>query len=174
MRRTYFRERYLALVERLRAAVPDLALGTDIIVGFPGETEEDFAQTLDVVEEVRYDSAFTFIYSPRAGTEAADHGRPGRGRGEHERLERLVEVVQRIAAERTLRVSAASRRCSSGNRAAPTRRSSVDGRGEHDRELRGRRRPRRHRPGEIEGATSTTLRGTWPPRGRLNEGGTLR
>ena len=71
MRRTYSRERYLALVERLRAAIPDLALGTDIIVGFPGETEDDFRETLEVVEAVRYDSAFTFVYSPRHGTEAA-------------------------------------------------------------------------------------------------------
>ena len=71
MRRTYSRERYLSLVERLRDAIPDLALGTDIIVGFPGETEADFQETLAVVEEVRYDSAFTFIYSPRRGTDAA-------------------------------------------------------------------------------------------------------
>ena len=71
MRRTYSRERYLALAERLRDAIPDLALGTDIIVGFPGETEIDFAETLAVVEEVRYDTAFTFIYSPRQGTTAA-------------------------------------------------------------------------------------------------------
>ena len=65
MRRTYTPDRYLALVERLRDAIPDLALGTDVIVGFPGETERDFQETLEVVEEVRYDSAFTFIYSPR-------------------------------------------------------------------------------------------------------------
>src|SRR6476620_10961849 len=65
MRRTYDRERYLRVVDRLRDAIPDLALGTDIIVGFPGETEGDFEETLAVVEEVRYDSAFTFIYSPR-------------------------------------------------------------------------------------------------------------
>src|SRR5205809_2571539 len=71
MRRTYTRERYLALVEKMRAAIPDLAIGTDIIVGFPGETDADFEQTLEVVEEVRYDSAFTFVYSPRAGTDAA-------------------------------------------------------------------------------------------------------
>src|SRR5919202_6006913 len=71
MRRTYTRERYLALVEKLRAAIPDLALGTDIIVGFPGETEADFRETVEVVEEVGYDSAFTFVYSPRQGTEAA-------------------------------------------------------------------------------------------------------
>src|SRR5207237_482164 len=71
MRRTYSRERYLKLVGELRAAISDLALSTDIIVGFPGETEADFQQTLEVVEEVGYDSAFTFVYSPRAGTEAA-------------------------------------------------------------------------------------------------------
>src|SRR5712671_5869730 len=71
MRRTYSRERYLKLVAELRAAIPDLALSTDIIVGFPGETEEDFAETLGVVEAVRYDSAFTFVYSPRHGTDAA-------------------------------------------------------------------------------------------------------
>jgi tRNA-2-methylthio-N6-dimethylallyladenosine synthase len=100
MRRTYDRERYLRLVERLRAAIPDLALGTDIIVGFPGETEEDFRQTLEVVEEVGYDSAFTFIYSPRVGTEAAAMPDQVPEDVKHERLERLVEVVQRIAAER--------------------------------------------------------------------------
>ena len=76
MRRTYSRERYLALAETLRAAVPDLALTTDIIVGFPGETERDFLETLEVVEEVGYDGAFTFVFSPRAGTEAATM--PGR------------------------------------------------------------------------------------------------
>src|SRR5687768_2455382 len=100
MRRTYDRERYLALAEKLRAAVPDLALGTDIIVGFPGETEADFDQTLEVVEEVRYDSAFTFIFSPRRGTEAADMADHVPDEVKHERLERLVDVVQRIAAER--------------------------------------------------------------------------
>jgi tRNA-2-methylthio-N6-dimethylallyladenosine synthase len=100
MRRTYTRERYLALVERLRTAIPDLALGTDIIVGFPGETEDDFRRTIEVVEEVRYDSAFTFIYSPRRGTEAADLPDQVPDEVKHERLERLVEVVQRIAAER--------------------------------------------------------------------------
>ena len=100
MRRTYDADRYLRLVDRLRDAVPDLALGTDVIVGFPGETEEDFRQTLEVVEEVRYDSAFTFIYSPRQGTEAAAMPDQVPEEVKHERLERLVEVVQRIAAER--------------------------------------------------------------------------
>ncbi len=100
MRRTYDRERYLRLVDRLRAAIPDLAFGTDLIVGFPGETDEDFEETLEVVEAVRYDSAFTFIFSPRAGTEAASLSDHVRDDVKHERLERLVEVVQRIAAER--------------------------------------------------------------------------
>jgi tRNA-2-methylthio-N6-dimethylallyladenosine synthase len=100
MRRTYDRERYLRLVETLRAAIPDLALGTDLIVGFPGETDEDFEQTISIVEEVGFDSAFTFIYSPRAGTEAAAMPDQVPNELKHERLERLVDVVQRVAAGR--------------------------------------------------------------------------
>ena len=87
MRRTYSRERYLAL-------------GTDIIVGFPGETEEDFRGTLEVVEAVRYDSAFTFVYSPRHGTEAASMPAQVPDDVKRERIERLVELVQKIARER--------------------------------------------------------------------------
>ena len=83
MRRTYGRERYLDLVARLREAIPDLSLTTDLIVGFPGETEDDFAQTLSLVEECRYDGAYTFLYSPRPGTEAARHAaRRRRARGQ--------------------------------------------------------------------------------------------
>ena len=100
MRRTYDRDRYVKLVAKLRDAIPGLALGTDVIVGFPGETEADFQETLAVVEDVRYDSAFTFIYSPRAGTEAAAMPDQVPEEVKHERLERLVDVVQRIAAER--------------------------------------------------------------------------
>jgi tRNA-2-methylthio-N6-dimethylallyladenosine synthase len=100
MRRTYSRERYLRLAGELRAAIPDLALTTDIIVGFPGETEEDFRETLEVVEEVGFDSAFTFVYSPRAGTEAAAMPDQVPDDVKRERIERLVEVVQRVAAER--------------------------------------------------------------------------
>jgi len=100
MRRTYTRERYVALAAKLRAAIPDVALGTDIIVGFPGETEADFVQTLEVVEEVGYDSAFTFVYSPRHGTEAAALPDQVPHDVKVERMERLVEVVQRIARER--------------------------------------------------------------------------
>jgi tRNA-2-methylthio-N6-dimethylallyladenosine synthase len=100
MRRTYGRERYLRLVGEMRAAIPDLALTTDIIVGFPGETEADFRETLEVVKEVRFDGAFTFIYSPRHGTEAAGMADQVPDDVKHERLERLVGVVQRVARER--------------------------------------------------------------------------
>jgi tRNA-2-methylthio-N6-dimethylallyladenosine synthase len=100
MRRTYSRERYLRLAAELRAAIPDLALTTDIIVGFPGETEADFRETLEVVEEVGYDGAFTFVYSPRAGTEAAAMPDQVPDELKRERIERLVEVVQRVAAGR--------------------------------------------------------------------------
>src|SRR6188768_2595595 len=97
MRRTYSRERYLKLAGDLRAAIPDLALTTDIIVGFPGETERDFEETLEVVHEVGYDGAFTFVYSPRQGTEAATAADQVPDLVKRERIERLVEVVQRIA-----------------------------------------------------------------------------
>ena len=160
MRRTYSRERYLALVDRLRAAIPDLALGTDIIVGFPGETENDFSETLEVVEEIRYDSAFTFIYSPRGGTEAAEMPDQVPEEIKHERLERLVDVVQRVAAEKNSeRVGGVEEVLVEGpSRTDPTR-------------LRGRTRrnttvnfsgaapPGELVPVEIDGATSTTLAG---------------
>jgi len=100
MRRTYSRERYLRLVAELREAVPDLALGTDIIVGFPGETEDDFAETLAVVEAVEFDSAFTFVYSPRRGTEAASMDDQVPDDIKRARMERLVDVVQKVAARR--------------------------------------------------------------------------
>jgi tRNA-2-methylthio-N6-dimethylallyladenosine synthase len=100
MRRTYSRERYLALVEKLRAAIPDVALGTDIIVGFPGETEDDFRETLEVVADVGYDSAFTFVYSPRAGTDAATMPDQVPHEVKIERMERLVELTQKAARER--------------------------------------------------------------------------
>ena len=100
MRRTYSRERYLRLVAELRDAVPDLALGTDIIVGFPGETEDDFAETLAVVEAVEFDSAFTFVYSPRRGTEAASMDDQVPDDIKRARMERLVDVVQKVAARR--------------------------------------------------------------------------
>src|SRR6476646_5251745 len=103
MRRTYSRERYLRLVDDLRAAIPDLALTTDIIVGFPGETDADFRETLEVVEEVGFDGAFTFVSSPRAGTEAAAMSEQVPDEAKRERIEQLVEVVQRVAAGRNAR-----------------------------------------------------------------------
>jgi len=99
MRRTYTRERYLGLAERLRAAIPDLALTTDLIVGFPGETEEDFGETLEVVEEVGFDGAYTFVFSPRQGTEAAAMPNHVPDEVKRDRIEQLVEVTQRVALE---------------------------------------------------------------------------
>jgi tRNA-2-methylthio-N6-dimethylallyladenosine synthase len=103
MRRTYTRERYLDRVAMIREYVPDCALTTDIIVGFPGETDADFEQTLELAERVGYDGAFTFIYSPRRGTEAADLPDQVPHDLKVERLQRLVEVVQRRALERARR-----------------------------------------------------------------------
>jgi tRNA-2-methylthio-N6-dimethylallyladenosine synthase len=104
MRRTYDRSRYLDRVAMIREHLPDVSLSTDIIVGFPGETEEDFVETLEVVEQVQYDSAFTFVFSPRRGTTA---GEIKEGLVPHdvksERMERLVELVQQGAKERAQR-----------------------------------------------------------------------
>lgn len=93
MNRRYTREKYLELVRKLREAVPGIAISTDIIVGFPGETEEEFAQTLTLAEEVQYDSAFTFLYSPRKGTPAAGYDDQIPEDVKHERFNRLVEVM---------------------------------------------------------------------------------
>jgi tRNA-2-methylthio-N6-dimethylallyladenosine synthase len=160
MRRTYTPERYLALVDRLRDAIPDVALGTDVIVGFPGETEEDFQATLELVEQVGYDSAFTFIYSPRQSTEAAALPDQVPETVKHERLERLVQVVQGLAAERN------------AERIGRVEEVLVEGPSRTDPSLR-RGRTRRNTTvnfrgsaaaGElalvrVEGSTSTTLQG---------------
>ena len=160
MRRTYDRDRYLRLVERLRSAIPDLALGTDLIVGFPGETDADFEETLALVEEVRFDSAFTFIYSARSGTEAAAMAEQVPDVVKHQRLATLVDVVQRISRERN------------AERVGLTEEVLVEGPSRTDSTLlRGRTRRNttvnfvgRSQPGElvpvlVEGSTSTTLRG---------------
>ena len=122
MRRTYDRGRYMDRVALIREHVPDCAITTDIIVGFPGETEADFEQTLEVVEEVGYDGAFTFVFSPRRETEAATMGEQVPHPVKVERMERLVELVQR----RADRARAALRRPRDGgprrrDRAGPTR-----------------------------------------------------
>ncbi|HSK14884.1 MAG TPA: tRNA (N6-isopentenyl adenosine(37)-C2)-methylthiotransferase MiaB [Gaiellaceae bacterium] len=161
MRRTYGREPYLALVERMREAIPDLALTTDLIVGFPGETEADFRETLDVVEEVRFDGAYTFVYSPRSGTEAAAMPDQVPEDVKRERIERLVEVVQRVAQERNeARVGGIEEVLVEGpGRTTPellrgrTRRNTTVN-------FRGAAAPGDLARVRIEGATSTTLRGT--------------
>jgi tRNA-2-methylthio-N6-dimethylallyladenosine synthase len=160
MRRTYSRERYLALVARLRDAIPDLALTTDLIVGFPGETERDFRETLEVVEEVRFDGAFTFVFSPRQGTEAAAMPDQVPEDVKRDRIEQLVEVVQRVAAERNAEriglveevlVEGPSRTDPALLRGRTRRNTTVN--------FAGTAAPGELVRVEIEGATSTTLRG---------------
>ena len=161
MRRTYNRERYLDRVAMIRELVPDCAITTDIIVGFPGETDADFEETMEVVEQVRYDSAFTFVFSPRRGTLAAEledaPAAPGQARAHG--------AARGGGAART-RPSARSAswagrwRCSSRARRAPTRTSCADAPATTRRSTS----PAWPRPGElteveVASATSTTLAG---------------
>ncbi|MCR4798681.1 MAG: tRNA (N6-isopentenyl adenosine(37)-C2)-methylthiotransferase MiaB, partial [Lachnospiraceae bacterium] len=101
MNRRYDKEKYLALVEKIKTAIPDISLTTDIIVGYPGETEEDFLETMDVVEKVRFNSAFTFIYSPRTGTPAAAKEQIPEEITK-DRFQRLLKLVQQIGAEKAM------------------------------------------------------------------------
>ena len=103
MNRRYTKERYLELIDRIRDAMPDISLTTDIIVGFPGETEKDFQETLEVVERARFDSAFTFLYSKRTGTPAASMPDQIPESVMHERFDVLLSLVQRIGREQTSR-----------------------------------------------------------------------
>ena len=103
MNRRYTKEQYLELVERIRQAMPDISLTTDIIVGFPGETEEDFLETLDVVRKVRFDSAFTFLYSKRTGTPAASMEEQVPQELVKDRFDRLLKEVQRISSQVCMR-----------------------------------------------------------------------
>jgi tRNA-2-methylthio-N6-dimethylallyladenosine synthase len=160
MRRTYNRERYLDRVAMIRERVPDCSITTDIIVGFPGETEADFDETLEVVGQVRYDSAFTFIYSPRRGTEAATL--PGQVPHDvaRERMGRLVEAVQRHATERAQRFVGRSMEVlvEGPSRTDP---SKLRGRTRHNKTVNfgGVGRPGELTEVEIQSATSTTLAG---------------
>jgi tRNA-2-methylthio-N6-dimethylallyladenosine synthase len=161
MRRTYTRERYLDRVAMIREHVPDCALTTDIIVGFPGETDADFEQTLEVADQVGYDGAFTFIFSPRRGTEAAtlpdqlDHA------VKVERMERLVEVIQRRARERAQRFVGRSLEVlvEGPSRTDPSR---VRGRSRHNKVVNftGLGSPGEFVEVEIASATSQTLAGS--------------
>lgn len=107
MNRHYDKEHYLALVDRLREEIPDIAITTDIIVGFPGETDEDFAETLDVVKRVRYDSAFTFIYSRRTGTPAAKMEDQIPEEVIKSRFDELLKTVQTISNEKAMELEGA-------------------------------------------------------------------
>jgi tRNA-2-methylthio-N6-dimethylallyladenosine synthase len=161
MRRTYDRRRYMDRVSLIREHVPDCAITTDIIVGFPGETETDFEQTLEVVDEVGYDSAFTFVFSPRRETEAAEFGDQVPHPVKVERMERLVELVQRRATERAQRfvgrevevlVEGTSR----------TDETRLRGRSRHNKAVNfeGTADPGEFVMVEVESATSQTLMGT--------------
>ncbi len=101
MNRSYSKEDYLALVDRIKTAMPDISLTTDIIVGFPGETEEDFLETLEVVKKVRYDSAYTFLYSKRSGTPAANMDNQVVEADAKNRFDRLLKVIHEISSELT-------------------------------------------------------------------------
>jgi tRNA-2-methylthio-N6-dimethylallyladenosine synthase len=160
MRRTYGRERYLDRVAMIRERVPDCALSTDIIAGFPGETDADFEETMEVVDEVRFDSAFTFAFSPRRGTEAATL--PGQVPAEvkRERMERLVEAVQRHATERAQRFVGRTMEVlvEGPSRTDPAR---LRGRTRHNKTVNfsGVAEPGELAHVEIASATSTTLAG---------------
>ncbi len=160
MRRTYNRERYLDRVAMIREHVPDCALTTDIIVGFPGETEEDFAQTLEIVEQVGYDGAFTFVFSPRRGTEAATLGEQVSHPVKRERMERLVEAVQRRARERAQRFVGRSMEVLVEG-AARRDPAQLRGRTRHNKAVNfeGTARPGELVEVEIDSATSQTLTG---------------
>ena len=160
MRRTYDRQRYMDRVALIREHVPDCAITTDIIVGFPGETEADFEQTMEVVEEVRYDSAFTFVFSPRRETEAATMEDQVPHPVKRERMERLVELVQSHATERAQRFVGREMEAlvEGPSRTDPTR---LRGRTRHNKTVNfdGVASPGEFVKVQIETATSTTLGG---------------
>jgi tRNA-2-methylthio-N6-dimethylallyladenosine synthase len=160
MRRTYDRGRFMDRVALLREHVPDVAITTDIIVGFPGETEEDFRETLEVCEEVGFDGAFTFIFSPRRQTEAAEMADDVPHDVKVERMERLVEVVQRRARERAQRFVGRTLDVlvEGPSRTDPSR---MRGRSRHNKAVNfaGLAAPGEIVPVEVHAATSMTLAG---------------
>jgi tRNA-2-methylthio-N6-dimethylallyladenosine synthase len=160
MRRTYDRRRYMDRVALIREHVPDCAITTDIIVGFPGETEADFEQTLEVVDEVGYDGAFTFVFSPRRETEAATMDGQLPHPVKRERMERLVELVQRRATERAQRFVGREVEVlvEGPSRTDPAR---LRGRTRHNKAVNfdGTASPGELVAVEVSGATSTTLTG---------------
>ena len=170
MRRTYSRERYIELAERMREQIDDLALSTDLMVGFPGETDDDFEQTLSLVTAVGFDSAFTFVFSARQNTEAATLPDQVPDEVRAERIERLIETVQQTALTRN------------GSRVGRVEEVLVEGRSRTDDELlrgRSRRNTTVNFTGDAEAgdivhvtvtrATSTTLLGVEVGRDRAGE-----
>ena len=161
MRRTYNRQRYMDRVAQIREHLPDCALTTDIIVGFPGETEEDFAETLEVVDEVGFDGAFTFIFSPRRGTPAAELDGMVPHAVKRERMERLVPLVQRRATERAQRFVGRTMEVlvEGPSRNDPAR---LRGRNTHNKTVNfdGTASPGEMVEVDIDSATSTTLSGS--------------
>jgi tRNA-2-methylthio-N6-dimethylallyladenosine synthase len=161
MRRTYTRERYTDRVAQIREMVPDCAITTDIIVGFPGESDRDFEQTLEVAEEVGYDGAFTFIYSPRRGTPAAEMDDQVPHPVKKERMAALVEVVNRRAHERAQRFVGRSMEVlvEGPSRNDPTR---IRGRIRHNKAVNfeGTATPGSMVHVDIDSASSKTLGGT--------------
>jgi tRNA-2-methylthio-N6-dimethylallyladenosine synthase len=160
MRRTYDRGRYMDRVALIREHVPDCAITTDIIVGFPGESEDDFEETMEVVEEVGYDGAFTFVFSPRRETEAAEMDEQVPHPVKRERMERLVELVQRRMTERAQRFIGREMEVlvEGPSRTDPTR---LRGKTRHNKTVNfeGAGRAGEMVQVEVLGATSTTLSG---------------
>ena len=160
MRRTYNKERYLDRVAMIRELVPDCAITTDIIVGFPSESDDDFEETMEVVEQVRYDSAFTFVFSPRRGTLAAELEDVLPHEVKRERMSRLVDAVQQHAAERAQRFVGRTMEAlvEGPSRTDPSR---LRGRIRHNKTVHfaGTAAPGELTQVEIESATSTTLAG---------------
>jgi len=146
MKRSYRSDRYLSWLERIRAAIPRIAVTTDIIVGFPGETEEDFQETLRVVETARYDAAFTFQYSPRPGTPAFAYDEQIPKQVLQERFDRLVDLQERISQEKNEEL------------VGQTLEVLVEGEG-RKRNLQGRTRTNKlvHFPGDLAPATFTDV-----------------
>jgi tRNA-2-methylthio-N6-dimethylallyladenosine synthase len=161
MRRTYDRQRYMDRVALIRGHVPDCAITTDIIVGFPGETDADFEQTMEVVDEVGYDGAFTFVFSPRRETEAAGMDDQVPHPVKRERMKRLVELVQKRATERAQRFVGRQMEVlvEGPSRTDPTR---LRGRTRHNKAVNfeGTAAGGEMVQVEIAAATSTTLNGT--------------
>jgi tRNA-2-methylthio-N6-dimethylallyladenosine synthase len=161
MRRTYNRTRYMDRVAQIQELVPDCAITTDIIVGFPGETDQDFEKTLEVVEQVEYDSAFTFLFSPRRGTAAADYQDQVPHQTKRERMQRLVEAVQNGAHKRSQRFVGRTMDVlvEGPSRTDPDK---LRGRTRHNKTVNfsGQAAPGEYVAVEVESATSTTLSGT--------------